>query len=83
MKIILISLALLFAVGCISAEYQDPNGAKITYTRIGDIDVKGLHIETPDGVYIGLESTKSDARLLKDALEMAIEMYKLGRAATP
>jgi hypothetical protein len=68
-KIFIFSLLfLVIAAGCGKFYHQKPDGTILSYERYGDIDMSGLHIEDTNGIYIGIETFKSDAQILTDAL---------------
>lgn len=82
-KIVVVLVVLIFIIGCSQFEHVKPDGTKFVYYRIGDLKMSGLHIEDTNGIYIGIDSIESEARLMTDAIEAAIKMYELGRAASP
>ena len=84
-KTVLISLLLVMFVGCSSFRHTRPDGTTLVYERLGDIDMTGLHIEDTNGIYIGIDSVKSDAQMLTDAVgalvgltEKVLDMYTAG-----
>jgi hypothetical protein len=72
---------LLFIAGCMSAKYNARTG-ELSYTRFGDQKLSGVHVETSDpngnSLYIYLDSQKSEARLLQDALSLIEKGIEIG-----
>lgn len=46
MKIVCGIIILLCCVGCVTFEYEDPSGRKVSYTRYGKQSINGLSVST-------------------------------------
>jgi len=61
---------LVFLVGCATVSYEDAQGRKFSYSRLGNQAIKGLKAtQTTNGVDIEITSVQSDTQALTDAVK--------------
>lgn len=69
-RLILVAMVVLLT-GCFAeVQYDNPNGAKIKYTRIGDQKIEGLVVITPDGTHVELNKQESTGEAIISVVEV-------------
>jgi len=69
MKTIIVLICLLF-VGCASVTLKLPTGEEISYSRVGDQQIRGFEMVTKDGTKIKLKGQQSNAEALTEAIKI-------------
>ena len=77
LKILVISFACSFVIGCSTVTYTSPDGSRISYTRLGDQELSGLVVDK-DGnkLNVKLDGQKSEATALVEAVKIIGDMSK-------
>jgi len=68
-------ILLLFVIGCATVSYEDAQGRKFSYSRVGNQAIKGLKAtQTVNGVDIEILSAQSDTQALTDTIQKMVPL---------
>lgn len=76
MKFLLISIVLIFTVGCVTIRVEKPDGTKYSYSRwLGSQNLEDISMTTPDGASFSI-GKQSGANSLDKTFENVSETLK-------
>lgn len=75
MRYKLIILSLLTCIGCATVSYEDAQGRKFSYSRLGNQAIKGLKVDqTTNTITVEVQSAQSDTQALTDTIQKMVPL---------
>lgn len=63
-KILVLLVCVILMGGCAYGKYKSPEGANLTYIRMGNQEVSGVDITAPENFNVKFDQQKSDNQAL-------------------